>query len=146
VRRVVAQLSFNRKRTNNRSALTLRHPIRPGLPEAHSGRDQTTLGSVTVPAGAVPGGVHDPDSSCSGDIVFYLFGGSGTTLIPCENSGRTAHRELDRSYYGVIVRRHYRNSRAEASSLAMKGNPTMLVWLGKQHLEQSDESHHADCC
>jgi hypothetical protein len=28
----------------------------------------------------------------------------------------------------------------------MKGNPTLLVWLGKQHLEQNDKSYHADCC
>jgi hypothetical protein len=28
----------------------------------------------------------------------------------------------------------------------MKGNPTMLVWLGKQYLEQDDKSYHADCC
>jgi hypothetical protein len=40
---------------------------------------------VTIPAGAVPGGVHDPDSNCSGDVIPDLFVGSGTTLIPCEN-------------------------------------------------------------
>jgi hypothetical protein len=34
-----------------------------------------------LPAGADPGGVHDPDSSRSGNIVLDLFGGSGTTLI-----------------------------------------------------------------
>lgn len=42
----------------------------------------------------------------AGDTVLDLFGGSGTTLIACEKTGRTARlMELDPRYCDVIVRR-----------------------------------------
>lgn len=41
-----------------------------------------------------------------GDIVLDLFGGSGSTLIACENTGRKARlMELDPKYVDVIVKR-----------------------------------------
>jgi DNA modification methylase len=46
------------------------------------------------------------NSSKRGDTVLDLFGGSGTTLIACEKTGRTARlMELDPKYADVIVRR-----------------------------------------
>jgi len=50
---------------------------------------------------------------------------------------------LERRFAGVI-----KNGRANGRSslkrrqfkLAMDGNPTMLIWLGKQHLGQADET------
>lgn len=46
------------------------------------------------------------NSSRRGDVVLDLFGGSGTTLIACENMGRVARlMELDPRYADVIVRR-----------------------------------------
>jgi DNA modification methylase len=46
------------------------------------------------------------NSSKRGDTVLDLFGGSGTTLIACERTGRTARlMELDPKYADVIVRR-----------------------------------------
>jgi len=46
------------------------------------------------------------NSSKSRDIVLDLFGGSGSTLIACEKTGRTARLiELDPKYVDVIVRR-----------------------------------------
>ncbi|MDA8256457.1 MAG: site-specific DNA-methyltransferase, partial [Betaproteobacteria bacterium] len=46
------------------------------------------------------------NSSKSRDIVLDLFGGSGTTLIAAEKSGRQARLiELDPKYVDVIVRR-----------------------------------------
>jgi DNA modification methylase len=46
------------------------------------------------------------NSSKAGDIVVDLFGGSGTTLIGCERTGRKARlMELDPKYADVIVRR-----------------------------------------
>ena len=40
------------------------------------------------------------------DIVLDLFGGSGTTLIACEQNGRVAHlMELDSKYCDVIITR-----------------------------------------
>jgi DNA modification methylase len=46
------------------------------------------------------------NSSKSGDAVLDLFGGSGSTLIACEKTGRNARlMELDPQYCNVIVRR-----------------------------------------
>ena len=46
------------------------------------------------------------NSSKKNDIVLDLFGGSGTTMIACENSGRVARlMELDEKYCDVIVKR-----------------------------------------
>ena len=46
------------------------------------------------------------NSSKSGDIVLDLFGGSGSTLIACEKTGRTAYlMELDPKYVDVIINR-----------------------------------------
>lgn len=46
------------------------------------------------------------NSSSKGDIVLDLFGGSGTTMIACEQSKRKARiMELDPKYCDVIVRR-----------------------------------------
>ena len=46
------------------------------------------------------------NSSRSGDVVLDPFGGSGTTLIAAEKSGRVARvMELDPKYADVIVRR-----------------------------------------
>lgn len=42
----------------------------------------------------------------AGSIVYEPFGGSGSTLIACEKTGRTARlMELDPKYCDVIVRR-----------------------------------------
>lgn len=41
-----------------------------------------------------------------GDCVLDLFGGSGTTLIACEQNGRNAYvMELDPKYCDVIIHR-----------------------------------------
>lgn len=46
------------------------------------------------------------NSSKRGDVVLDLFGGSGTTLIACENTGRSSLlMELDPKYVDVIVNR-----------------------------------------
>jgi DNA modification methylase len=47
------------------------------------------------------------NSSRKGDIVLDLFGGSGTTLIACEQTGRIARlMELDEKYVDVICKRY----------------------------------------
>lgn len=46
------------------------------------------------------------NSSKSGDIVLDTFGGSGTTIMACEQTGRKGYcMELDPRYVDVIVRR-----------------------------------------
>lgn len=51
------------------------------------------------------------NSSRRGELVLDLFGGSGTTLIACEQIGRIAYlMELDTKYVDVIVKRCLRNT------------------------------------
>lgn len=46
------------------------------------------------------------NSSKGGDSVIDLFGGSGSTIIACEKTGREARlMEIDQKYVDVIVRR-----------------------------------------
>lgn len=49
------------------------------------------------------------NSSKRGDIITDLFGGSGSTLIACEETGRKARlMELDEKYADCTVKRYYR--------------------------------------
>lgn len=55
---------------------------------------------IALPARAIK------NSSKKGEIVLDLFGGSGSTLIACEQLNRTCYMmELDPKYYDVIVKR-----------------------------------------
>jgi DNA modification methylase len=46
------------------------------------------------------------NSSKSGSLIFDPFGGSGSTVIACETTGRCARRiEMDLGYVDVIVKR-----------------------------------------
>lgn len=46
------------------------------------------------------------DSTKSGDVVLDLFGGSGTTVMACEQNGRNACvMEYDPKYVDVIIKR-----------------------------------------
>jgi DNA modification methylase len=55
-------------------------------------------------------------SSKSRDIVLDLFGGSGTTMIAAERTGRRARLlELDPGYVDVIVRRWQETTGGSAS-------------------------------
>ena len=59
------------------------------------------------------------NSSKSGDIVVDFFGGSGSTLIACEQTSRTCYMsELDEKYCDVIVKRYeeYTGQKAEMIS------------------------------
>jgi DNA modification methylase len=85
--------------------------------EAHkwnSDRKQTSVwefGKESVPGHTTPKPVDlvayaVGNSSKSGDTVLDLFGGSGSTLIACEKTGRVARlMELDPRYVDVIVKR-----------------------------------------
>lgn len=46
------------------------------------------------------------NSTKSGDVVLDLFGGSGTTIMACEQDGRNAYvMEYDPKYVDVIIKR-----------------------------------------
>ena len=58
------------------------------------------------------------NSSKKGDIVLDTFGGSGTTIIACENLGRKARSvELDPHYCDVILARWEKLTGKEAVKL-----------------------------
>ena len=63
------------------------------------------------------------NSSKRGDTVLDLFGGSGSTLIACEKTGRTARlMELDPRYCDVIVRR-WQDFTGQRATHAETGDP-----------------------
>lgn len=62
------------------------------------------------------------NSSVTGDIVLDTFGGSGSTLITCEQLGRKCYTmELDPKYADVIVKRYLKFTNAEAATLIRNG-------------------------
>ena len=59
------------------------------------------------------------NSTAPGDIVLDTFGGSGTTLIACENLGRRCYMcELDPIYASVIIQRYEEHTGDKAVLLA----------------------------
>ena len=59
------------------------------------------------------------NSSKTRDIVIDPFGGSGSTMIACERTGRAARLiELDPKYVDVIVRRWQEYTGQQATRLA----------------------------
>jgi DNA modification methylase len=62
------------------------------------------------------------NSSKEGDIVLDLFGGSGSTLIACEQMNRACFMsELDPKYCDVIVKRYYQKN--PENTIILNGNP-----------------------
>lgn len=63
------------------------------------------------------------NSSKKGDLVLDLFGGSGSTLIACEKTGRQARlMELDPRYCDVIVKR-WQDFTGKTATLESTGKP-----------------------
>ena len=58
------------------------------------------------------------NSSKPGDVVMDLFGGSGSTLMACEQTNRTCYTmELDEKYVDVIIRRWEQHTGKKAELL-----------------------------
>lgn len=71
------------------------------------------------------------NSSKGGDIISDLFGGSGSTLIACEKTGRTARlMELDPKYCDVIVK-HWQDFTGKQAIHAETGQPFAEVTNGE---------------
>ena len=63
------------------------------------------------------------NSSLSNSIVLDPFGGSGSTLIACEQTGRVCHTiELDEKYVDVIVERFREFKGSDAEIYLLRGN------------------------
>jgi hypothetical protein len=92
------------------------------------------LRCVTVNRGALQGSVHPTqkplqviefslDYITAGNTVLDLFGGSGSTLIACEKTGRQARlMELDPRYCDVIVKR-WQDFTGKTATLEATGEP-----------------------
>ncbi len=79
------------------------------------------------------------NSSKSKDIVLDLFGGSGSTLIACEKTGRQAKlTELDPKYVDVIVRRWEEYTGKEAT--LEESNLTFIQVAAERGIDD-DRSH-----
>lgn len=62
------------------------------------------------------------NSSLKGDIVLDLFGGSGSTLIAADQTGRTCHTmELDPKYCDVIVKRFIEHTGSDTDVYLIRG-------------------------
>ena len=96
--------------------------------------ESTPLRAVTVNRAALQGSIHPTqkpvqviefslDYIKAGEIVLDLFGGSGTTLIVCDKTGRKARlMELTPKYCDVIVRR-WQNFTGQRAVHAVTGEP-----------------------
>jgi hypothetical protein len=72
------------------------------------------------------------NSSKSRDIVLDPFGGSGSTLIACEKTGRHARLiELDPKYCDVIIRR-WQDFSGRAAVLDGDGQPFEEIAAGRE--------------
>jgi DNA modification methylase len=91
----------------------------------HSDRKQTTVWNFDRPTRSTEHPTMKPvalieypisNSSRTGEIVLDLFGGSGSTLIACEKTGRAARlMEIDRKFVDVIIARWEAFSGAKAT-------------------------------
>jgi len=66
------------------------------------------------------------NSSRNGDVVLDLFGGSGTTLLACEQTGRVGYAmELDPVYSDVIVKRWINQAKTDAGVFLLRDGNKM---------------------
>lgn len=94
----------------------------------YGGRDKSSVWEVNAPQKADLHPTMKPvelieiaiaNSSRAGDVVLDAFGGSGSTLIACERTGRACRMvELDAHYCDVIVRRWQRYTGQRATHAA----------------------------
>ena len=86
----------------------------PGMNTMREGRlEELTMHPTVKPVALVADAIMD--CSRRGDILIDCFGGSGTTLIAAEQSGRVAHLiEIDPIYVDVTIRRYQKFTGQEA--------------------------------
>jgi DNA modification methylase len=114
----------------------------PGVNSPHVGRASELEMHPTVKPVAL---VKDAILDCSrrGAIVLDMFGGSGTTLITAERTGRTARLiEFDPHYCDVIVRR-YEELTGKSGRLETTGHEFAIVaddTAVRQHSEEPTDA------
>jgi DNA modification methylase len=109
----------------------------PGVNSFRAGRlEELALHPTVKPVALVADAIKD--CSRRGDIVLDAFGGSDTTLIAAQKSGRRARLiECDPLYCDVILRR-YEEATGKRALLAQTGET--FEEAAQQRLERSDES------
>ena len=81
-----------------------------------------------------------PKKEIDEDVVFDL-ASKGWTNKEIAAELQCSHDTIERRFAGTIKEGHaIRNGklRSKQFEVAMEGNPTMLIWLGKQLLDQKD--------
>ena len=90
------------------------------IPRPKVSVEHPTMKPVTLVAKALT------NSSCPGDIALDLFGGSGTTLIAAEQTGRSCRMmELDPRYCDVITKRYAELTHGDADITCERGGQTI---------------------
>lgn len=80
------------------------------------------------------------NSSTKGDVVFDPFGGSGSTLITCEQMGRKCYtNELDEKYVDVIVKRYIQFMGNAAEIYLIRDGKKMPFEDLETQLEEAEE-------
>lgn len=86
------------------------------IPRPKVSAEHPTMKPITLVAKAML------NSSHTGDVTLDLFGGSGTTLIAAEQTGRICHMmELDPKYCDVIVKRYIENVGSDKNVFLLSG-------------------------
>ena len=81
------------------------------------------------------------NSSCKGDVVLDLFGGSGTTLIASEQLDRVCHMmELDPKYADVIVKRAITQMGTDAEVFLLRDGEK-IPWADVPQPPKTEASH-----
>ena len=91
------------------------------IPRPKKSEDHPTTKPIALAGRAIG------NSSHGGDVVLDLFGGSGTTLLAAEQTGRICHMmELDPKYCDVIVKRFIKNQETEAGVYLIRDTEKLM--------------------
>ena len=109
----------------------------PGVNTFRNGRaDELAMHPTVKPVALVADAIKDV--SRRGDIILDAFGGSGTTLIAAEKTGRKARiLELDPIYCDVICRR-FEAYTSKPAQLAANGRPFAEIEAGRAAAEPAE--------
>lgn len=75
-------------------------------------------------------------AQCTGEEIAETIGCSRDTLL---EACKREHNQTFEDYFAQRRQRGFASLRAKQFELAMRGDKTMLVWLGKQYLGQTDK-------
>jgi DNA modification methylase len=108
----------------------------------HSDRCQTTIWHFDKPLRSEDHPTMKPipliaypiqNSSAKGDLILDLFGGSGSTMIACEQTGRICFMmELEPIYCDVIVRRYFKATNDKKIKLIRDGTTLEFEAISEQ--------------